>query len=174
MFKMELVVDESIFTLVSGLKSQIAEVIADIVWAEFNHLLHDAPQRSGNYVANMVLKAGGGFSARPYKAQFPEKPTNQQIVERGSLPAISYAKSKNENFKANVMRSVTQRAGWLPAEITTFNKTPYADQVEGYSTSELRDPNKAGAHAMVKYEARLQAAFNRNIVIRPFKGMWGS
>lgn len=165
MFKVSIKINEKLFDKYADLRKEAAEAIAGIVAEEFEMLLHNAPQYSGNFVANMAVQGGGragGKGGTPISA-FPEKIKPEQAMARGQLPAIMYAKGKNPNIVKNLTKHITRSAGWLTG-VTIYNKWHDAEIVESLPGAELRPVNQEGAHAMQQAEARLQQRANQPIL----------
>lgn len=138
------------------LREAAAEAIIEAVEWEFHNLLIDAPQWSGNYVANMKLEAA--TQARTKAQEYFDEPESVTAAyQRGELAAVMIAKKENAEFgpklKARLLGS--GGAGWLPPFIV-YNPLDYASYVE--EGSKLRPVNKPGAHAIEKMADRLNAA----------------
>jgi len=141
----------------------LAEAVVGKVESDFIGLLLNAPQKSGNYVANFAVAAGsrvGGQSAGEY---FPPNPTNAQIVKRGSHAAIAVAMRSNSNLKKNLTRHIVRGATWWGTSLTVYNKLDYGEKVEAYTRDQLRDVNKGGEHAMQKLKTKLERSLNVGI-----------
>ena len=147
---------------IDNLRRDVAEATAGMVAEEFTKLLFNAPQYSGNYVANFAVQAGGRTGSK--SVVFPTDITPQQAVERGSLPAISVARRNNSNLKQNITKFISKRAGFFP-EITIYNREDYATTVEAYLEGQLRPINRPGAHALAKAEINLTARFAKRVVV---------
>lgn len=138
-----------------GIRKAAAEQIANMVEEEFITALHDAPQYSGNYVANMSLGTSG-IARRGEYYPFPKDPGLDAAYKRGQTPAIMEAIGRIENFEAKATAHITGKGGWL-RELVVYNPLKYASVVEAYDNSNLRAENAGGAHALEKMSSRLQA-----------------
>lgn len=163
MIKQTIKLDQNLLNEVYALRRQVAEVAAGIVADEFMELLYDAPQRSGNYVANMAVAAGSSLGRKGGQLYFPLKKSTDELFTRGNLPAVFKAAEENKNILKNIANSIGTKAGWCPA-ITVYNRLAYAEVVEGYTEEELRAENSAGAHAVMKFKARLEIRINKHVV----------
>ena len=166
MFKVSIKIDEKLFDKYANLRKEAAEAIAGIVAEEFEHLLFNAPQYTGSFVANMAVQGGldgpkGAVVKKPDDT-FDRKITKEQAFIRGNLPAILHAKKKNPNIVKNLTGHITKSAGWLTG-VTIYNNWTDAEVVENLSPAQLRDDNKAGTHAMDQAKARLQQRANQPI-----------
>ncbi len=158
-------IDKSLEDEFGRMSKELARAVVGIVEKEFIGLLHNAPQRSGNYVANFAVAAGSRVGKKNAGEVYPPNPTNQQIVARGSSPAILTAMANNKNLKANLTNHITRGSTWWgPGSLTIYNKMDYADDVEGYEANQLREPNRPGVHAMQMFIGRLNASLSRTII----------
>ncbi len=147
--------------------TEAGQVIAGIAIDEFTSLLHNTPQWSGNYVANMKLVAGdrasGGFTEYFPRSPFP-------VFIRGNLPAINTAKGNAAGFKKKASgRVMSGRGGWSGPSIFIFNPTSYAEIVETggpfpWGGAPLRGPNLPGELAVTLAIDRLRAAYSQGLV----------
>lgn len=157
-------VDKEFESKMARMSGELANAVVSIVEKEFVELLMDAPQKSGNYVANFALAAGSALGRKSAGEYFPPSPTNAQIVNRGSHPAILVAMSNNSHFRKSMTGHIVAGRGGFTPNLTIYNRIGYAGEVEAYGVSSLRDPNKPGVHAFQKFSAKLQAAMNVTVV----------
>lgn len=155
MLKTTLEIDAAAREAFSNIRRIAAEAIADIVVEEFNTLLKEAPQYSGNYVANLALGTSG-IARRGGQYHFPKNPTKGQIYRRGDSPAISIAEAANSGFAKKAVAHISGKGGWL-TELVVYNRLNYAGIVEAYDEEQLRNENAGAAHALAKMGARLQS-----------------
>jgi hypothetical protein len=163
--KVSITLDQKFVAGLSNIQKGVAELIANKAFEEFTELLFDAPQYSGNYVANMAIQTGQASGRKGGTEVFPEPASRREAARRGNLPAISHALNNNSDFVTRATRNIAQKAGWF-AYITIYNKLPYAEEVEAMDV--LRRENRGGEHAMAKAEARLNAYFSRPIQYYPW------
>ncbi len=157
-------VDRGLEEELGRMSKRLAKYVVGVVEKEFVELLNNAPQRSGNYVANFAVSGGSRIGRQQAVDYFPPEPTNQEIVGRGSTPAITMAMLNNSNLKDRLTSHITRGSGgWLPT-LTVYNRIDYAGDVEGYGVSSLRDVNKPGVHAMSKFTAKLKSALSANVL----------
>jgi len=143
-------------------RKETAQVMISMVEAEFADLLLNAPQFSGNFVANMAIASGSALGRKGGEKVFATPKSNQQAFERGKMPAVMHAWNNVGDIRKNLTAHITKSAGYLTS-VTIYNKLPDAELIEGLSASDLRDVNKEGAHAMAKFEINLQSRFNTNV-----------
>jgi len=147
-------------------RKETAQVMISMVEAEFADLLLNAPQFSGNFVANMAIASGSALGRKGGEKVFPDlwndSKSYQQAFERGKMPAVMHAWNNVGDIRKNLTAHITKSAGYLTS-VTIYNKLPDAELIEGLSASDLRDVNKEGAHAMAKFEINLQSRFNTNV-----------
>jgi len=145
---------------VGKIPREAANIVANIAAGEFITMLHEAPQYSGNYVANMVIQ-GGDRATKPAEMIF-EKPKNaSEAVKRGSLAAINESLKENSGFVQQATGHIAAGTGAWMKTITIYNKLYYAKTVEEMNT--LRKENAGGEHAVAKMIARLREQANRTI-----------
>jgi len=137
------------------LKVAVATGIAEAVKSEFNTMLLDAPQFSGNYVANMMIGTSG-VDRRDAEFPFKRKPSRTEAYSRGQLAAVNRSQRKNEGFIPNAVAHIQGAGGWLP-EITIYNPLTYASYVEAYDSADLRQENQGGEYALEKMAERLRS-----------------
>lgn len=163
MMNIKVTFDRSLLKKTYDLRKEIAQVTAGLVSEEFNVLLKSAPQRHGNYVANMALAVGTRVGRKGGKLYFPIRKDEVNWFKRGDMVAWFRAAEENKNILKNVYNHILTKAGWA-AGIVIYNKLEYAEKVEGYTESQLREANAGGAHAMSNAKARLQIRINERIV----------
>lgn len=156
MIKQTIKLDPVIRKTIMSLRVEVAEVIAGMVVEEFDTLLKDAPQRSGNYVANMAIAAGDRAGQKDAGRVFPVSSKKSDWLKRGNMAAITWARRNNAHIVRTLPQHIIRGSGFLPT-VTIYNKLDYAHIVEGYTEEQLRDENAGGAHAMTRAAARLQA-----------------
>lgn len=149
---------------VDGLNLEIAQVLSTIIEEEFEKMLMNAPQWSGNFVANMYVRTGSasGRKKNPVDA-FPEPKSVREAFERGKTPAIQYALSENGDIRDRLTKGITKKAGWFPGAII-YNRLPEGDEIESMD-SRLRPINRPGAHPLTQMEAQLNARLRNRLVI---------
>jgi hypothetical protein len=146
---------------IDNLNVEVAEVVSGIVIEEFEIMLNNAPQYSGNFVANMWIRSGRAGGARKQPKKFFEKPSSvQQAVERGSQAAIEVAKSENSGIRDELVSGVQTKTGWFGGAVV-YNRLSEGDIIEGLGVSELRSVNSSGAHPIAKMDVAVQARFDR-------------
>jgi hypothetical protein len=145
-------------------KDEIALVTGNIVAEEFVKMLYDAPQYTGNFVANMAVAAGSTRGRKGGEIYFDQKITKSQAFSRGKLPAISKAISNNTGLQERMRASIRRSAGLWPA-VTYYNNLPNAEEIEGLEPNELRPINSAGAHPLAKMTRALQVRFKERLVV---------
>jgi hypothetical protein len=160
---------ESISELTGKMAKDTAQALVGIVETEYVALLHNAPQRSGNYVANMAISAGSRVGFGGPGLYFPVGEwTDTARFARGSTAAITVARHHNQHIKGTLTNHITMGAGGFPPSVTVYNKLEYAGKVDEYSATTrpgiLRVPNRPGAHAMTRFSANLQFAMGANLV----------
>lgn len=162
--KITMKIDPKFNSMVDSFRKNSALLIATIVWEEFQELLWNAPQRSGNYVANMAIQTGSSSGRKGGELVYPVITDPQQFYKRGDMmPAINYAMNENEGFVARATKNIIKGAGWLDT-MTVYNRLDYAEAVE--SMEKLREENAGGEHAMKTFADDLQARFNMSIPYR--------
>jgi hypothetical protein len=166
MLQVKVEINEKLFAEFSKIRRRTAEAIAGLVAEEFDILLHNSPQYTGNFVANMAIQAGLGGAkgavVKPAKEFFPQDITREQAMARGQLPAIMAAKRRNPNIVKNMTRHINYRTGWITG-VSIYNPWEDAEIVEGLSPGQLRPVNKEGAHPLDQAKARLQQRANQTI-----------
>ena len=162
---------EKLLGKLADVRKETAECIAGMIAETFEQILYNAPQYTGNFVANMAVQAGGSagqkFGTKDKDGNtvdyFPHVRNPQEVFERGSMPAIEAALSANKNIVKNLTAHITKQAGWLPA-VTIYNRLSDAEIVENLNAMRLRDPNVPGVHPMARGELWLKAIAGKKIV----------
>lgn len=135
-------------------RKPVAEAIAGMVMREFKNLLKDAPQYSGNFVANVAV-SGGSIPQKSGELFYDPTPDLSSAFSRGNLSAISTSLKQTGNIVAKLTAGITEEGGWLPDVITIYNRINYGEYVEELKASQLRDVNREGAHPFEKTYNRL-------------------
>lgn len=169
MFKTTVKLDPVFDKKFKSIRKETAEVIVAMVEAEFVDLLHNAPQYSGNFVANMFIRSstrgagsrGGDPNAMPPLTR--SKEGRARAFARGQLPAIAKAKAANANLKKNLTAHISSSAGWFGG-LTVYNRLQDAETIEGLDVKGLREVNRPGVHSMARFGALLRTRLNTRIV----------
>ena len=164
MLRIKAEVNTKFLTAMGEIRAATAAIASKVVEEEFNKLLLDAPQFSGNYVANMAIAPGSRVGKKGGSLVFPIPKNDAQAFRRGNLRAVDYAISQNANFVERATRSIRRGAGWM-STIVVYNKLNYAAVVEAYDS--LRPENAGGEHAVAKFEQRLKDRFSNTIKYDP-------
>lgn len=164
MLKMKAKIDTKFLNALGNIRKDTAVMAAKVVEEEFHNLLFDAPQYSGNYVANMAISPGSRVGRSGGGLVFPMPKNNTQAFRRGNLRAVDYAINQNANFVERATRSIRRGAGWM-STVVVYNKLNYAAVVEAYD--KLRPENAGGEHAMARFEQRLKDRFSHTIKYDP-------
>ncbi len=143
--------------------SEALAVCASIVEDEFIDLLHNAPQRYGNYVANFSIGTGDRIGRSGGDIYFPTNTKPQDWYVRGDIPAIRIAMERNNNLLEKLNIYVNRVPVFGPT-IIVYNRLSYSDAVEGYSKAELREANAGGEHALMQAKVKIQARFSKTII----------
>jgi hypothetical protein len=154
---------EKLLGKLADVRKETAECIAGMIAETFEQILHNAPQYTGNFVANMAVQAGGSAGQKGGEEYFPHVRNPEEVFERGMMPAIEVAKRENPNIVKNLTAHITKQAGWLPA-VTIYNRLSDAEVVENLNAMRLRDPNVPGVHPMARGEMWLNAIAGKKIV----------
>lgn len=157
MFSIKLDISKLVREL-NSVRADSANVAAALVEEEFEQLLYNSPQYSGNFVANMRIKTGtraGGSGEKVFKD--PE--SVEQAFKRGQAPAIQHALSANAGFRTSATGHISKGAGWV-ADISIYNNWEKAGLIEGLNDDQLR---MGIAHPMEKFKASLQARLGRTV-----------
>jgi len=133
-------------------------VAAAVVEEEFVDMLYNAPQYSGNFVANMKIKAGARASGEG-KAHFPAEPNLARVFQRGNAPAIQVALQENKGVRQALVGHVDKKRGWMQTVVIS-NAWKKASVIEDLNDSQL---THGGAHPLAKLKASMQARFSRTI-----------
>lgn len=147
----------------SEVRKQTAECIAGMVAETFEQILFNAPQFTGNFVANMAVRSGLGAGSKGGEDYFPHVRSPQEVFERGNIPAIEIAKSNNPNIVKNLTAHITKQSGWMSG-VTIYNRLEDAEVVEALPVTHLRDPNVPGVHPMARGRAWLEAIAGQKVV----------
>jgi len=154
------------FKEAENVRKETAECIAGMVAETFEQILFNAPQYTGNFVANMAVRSGLSAGAKGGEEYFshvwPIVPP-QEVFERGKMPAIEAALSANKNIVKNLTSHIVKQSGWISG-VTIYNRLSDAEIVENLNAMRLRDPNVPGAHPMARGAAWLEAIAGKKIV----------
>lgn len=145
---------------IKELRKDSAKIIANVVCEEFIELLKNAPQYSGNYVANMAIAAGLSMGRKEGYMIYSRPKNVTEALARGSMPAIEEAKRENSNMVKNITVNV-ERGGWV-AGMTIYNRLNYAKYVE--DADHLRTENSGGEHAIQQCMNKIQSRSRETIV----------
>ena len=130
-------------------------IIAEV----FVYLLHDTPQFSGNFVANMALQVGGSRGQKGGMFYFDKHADVTKAFSRGSLAAINKARELNKGFQERMIRSLLSGRQGINPKVTLYNNLPTAETIENLDFNDLRRVNRAGANPMYKADRMLKARF---------------
>ena len=158
---------KSLFKEAQNIRKETAECIAGVVAETFNWILFNAPQRTGNFVANMAVKSGSGYGTKlgdkDGKDYFPHVRNPIDMFKKGDTTAIDIAKRNNPNIVKNLTAHIVKQSGWMSG-VTIYNKFEDAEIVEMLTELRLRDDNAGASHPMTKGEAYLNARISKRIV----------
>jgi len=146
-----------------NIRKEVAECMAGMIAVAFDDLLLNAPQYTGNFVANMAVRAGAYGGNKGGVEYFPHKQNIQDVFIRGNMAAVYIARKENPNIVKNLTAHIKKSSGWLQ-EVTIYNRFEDSEIVESLEAGELRDGNKEGAHAMAQAAAQMQSLANKTII----------
>lgn len=163
MMKVTIKIDKAFDLKMKNINKEIGAVVGTMVETEFVDMLHDTPQYTGNFAANMAVQVGGSMGRKGGDFPLPQKIKRQQAFERGAMPAIAIARSRNAGTKARIQAGFVRASGLWPS-VTIYNRHPEAVMLEKLTAGSLRFPNKPGAHPIARMERNLKARFAQRLV----------
>ena len=155
MIRNKITIGNDLLGLVTKVKADAARAVAIKIKAEFNTLLMNTPQYSGNYAANMRIDVGQ--RAMHLTPEYPYKKYPKALKAKGIMPPIARAR-KNNNLDTFEERFVTHALG-LPVfgpEIQVYNPLRRSKYIEDMPEDRMRSVNKPeGIAVMAKFKARV-------------------
>lgn len=156
MIKGKIKIGKDLLNAVTSVKTQVAKSIATKIKAEFNTLLMESPQYSGNYVANMRLDVGDrrltSESIRPY-VKYPKNPKSH-----GLMGPINIARnnSKLDTFEERFVAHVLGLPVWGPSMLM-YNNLRESEYIEGMPKDRMREANlPEGYRAVANFKRRVE------------------
>lgn len=154
MIRTKIKIGKDLLNIVELTKAKAAMLIATKVKAEFNTLLMETPQYSGNYVSNMRISVGDSKRSSEATRVYKAKP--KKLKAAGTMAPINRARKAND-LDTFEERFASHALGlpWFGPTMTVYNNLREAKYIEGMEESRLRDPNKIGFSAMERFKRRV-------------------
>lgn len=157
MIRGKITIGRDLLTIVAVTKAKAAKVLATEIKAHFNTLLLEAPQYSGNYVANMRLSVGDRKTSPEAITPYVTHPKNPKAHGLSGPINIARAASNLDTFEDRFVKHALKFPVWNP-QMLMYNNMRAAKYIEGMPEDRLRDDNRPeGYKAVASFQRRVKA-----------------